>query len=56
MDLEKTLQDFLTQVGRNPEPPIMVENMDEEIYDHMRQEMDEDIRENADQANGDPRF
>ena len=56
MDLEKTLQDFLTQVGGNGEQPIMVENVDEENFDHIRQQMDEDIREDADQANGDPRF
>ena len=30
--------------------------MNEENYDHIRQEIDEDILEDADQVNGDPRF
>ena len=34
----------------------MVDDVDEENCDHERQQMDEDMHEDANHANGDPRF
>ena len=43
--MEKTLQDFLAQVGGNPQPLVQYEEVLEEDAGHQRLEMDEDVRE-----------